>query len=62
MASPARAINLSDTAPIRSSMHTPMYVFRGELVPVQSTGVNVYDIRRKCDPEHRLCYDFDDIE
>mmetsp|Transcript_8398 Transcript_8398/g.16277 ORF Transcript_8398/g.16277 Transcript_8398/m.16277 type:complete len:439 (-) Transcript_8398:353-1669(-) len=32
----------------------------GELVPVQSTGVNLYDVREKC--EHPpLCYDFSDV-
>mmetsp|Transcript_21219 Transcript_21219/g.34204 ORF Transcript_21219/g.34204 Transcript_21219/m.34204 type:complete len:308 (-) Transcript_21219:547-1470(-) len=32
----------------------------GELLPVQSTGVNLYDVREKC--EHPpLCYDFSDV-
>jgi hypothetical protein len=24
--------------------------------------VNVYDVREKCDPSQKLCYDFSDIE
>ena len=34
----------------------------GELTPVQSTGVNVYDVRKQCDPSRQLCYDFSNIE
>merc|ERR1712070_456126 len=34
----------------------------GELSPVQSTGVNVYDIRKECDPNQQLCYDFTNID
>lgn len=62
----AQAANQSDPT-VRALEWTACmnaYVFcnLGELLPVQSTGVNVYDVRRKCDPEHRLCYDFDAIE
>jgi hypothetical protein len=31
-------------------------------MPVQSTGVNVYDVRRGCDPSQKLCYDFSAVE
>lgn len=31
-------------------------------MPVQSTGVNVYDVRRGCDPNQKLCYDFSAVE
>jgi cathepsin A (carboxypeptidase C) len=31
--------------------------------PFQSTGLNIYDIRKKCDPKNPLCYDIlNDIE
>ncbi len=33
----------------------------GEITPVQSTGVNPYDVRRPCGKE-QLCYDFSDID
>jgi len=38
------------------------YVFCafGELVPVQSTGINLYDVRKKC-TNPPLCYDFSDV-
>eukprot|EP00494_Astrolonche_serrata_P033113 UN33382 len=33
----------------------------GELMPVQSSGINPYDVREKCPPQYPLCYDFDDV-
>lgn len=30
----------------------------GELMPVQESGVNPYDVREKCPPSQPLCYDF----
>ncbi|KAJ8599957.1 hypothetical protein CTAYLR_002843 [Chrysophaeum taylorii] len=39
------------------------YVFCniGEITPVESTGVNVYDVRRPCGP-YELCYDFSAVD
>ncbi|CAM9914237.1 unnamed protein product, partial [Phaeothamnion confervicola] len=32
------------------------------IAPVQSTGINLYDVRMQCDPAQPLCYDFSAIE
>lgn len=62
--SPAPASNASGARALEWTACLNAYIFcnLGELLPVQSSGVNVYDVRQPCLPGQQLCYDFSDIE
>jgi len=45
-----------------SCVHAYKVCNKGEILPIQQTGVNLYDVREDCGSENKLCYDFSLVE